>query len=97
DLTLSMSERGGRLVGACEYAADLFDASTIERMNGHFRTLLESASASTDTRLRQLAMLSEAERLQQLIWAETRSPYPRDGCIHRLFEEQATGRPDALA
>ena len=36
----SRPERGGRLAGRVDYAAELFDAATIERMAAHFRTLL---------------------------------------------------------
>ena len=41
DLMLSLAERDRKLVGFVEYSTDLFDRSTIERMIGHFQTLLE--------------------------------------------------------
>ena len=40
DLSLYLRERAGRLIGYFEYAADLFERATIERMAGHFQILL---------------------------------------------------------
>ncbi len=41
DLSLYLREREGTLRGFIEYATELFDQATIERMTGHFQTLLE--------------------------------------------------------
>ena len=41
DLTLFMWEGEKGLSGKIEYNTDLFDARTIERMAGHFETLLK--------------------------------------------------------
>src|SRR4029079_10161266 len=41
DLTVDMAEVDGGLLCEVEYSTDLFDASTIQRLLGHFRTLLE--------------------------------------------------------
>jgi len=40
DLGLFVPEMEGRLAGYFEYATDLFDGSTIERLAGHLQTLL---------------------------------------------------------
>src|SRR5262249_8426343 len=73
-------------------------ASTIERMVENFRTLLESASASANTRLGELAMLSEAElALQVDEWNGSRMPFPMDTCIHQVFEQQVDRIPDRVA
>ena len=43
-------------------------------------------------------ILSEAERHQLLVeWNRTCRDYPRDKCIHELFEEQVNRAPDAVA
>ncbi|HYO67722.1 MAG TPA: amino acid adenylation domain-containing protein, partial [Archangium sp.] len=41
DLTLSLRETGAGLEGVAEYSTDLFEASTLVRMLGHLRTVLE--------------------------------------------------------
>ena len=47
DLSLFLREREGKYIGYIEYSTDLFDASTIERMAGHFSTLLEGIVAES--------------------------------------------------
>ena len=41
DLVLDVWETGPELTGVLEYNVDLFDAATIRRIIGHFKTLLE--------------------------------------------------------
>ena len=46
----------------------------------------------------RLPLLSEAERHQLLVeWNATGADYPRDKCVHELFEAQAARTPDAVA
>ncbi|MCF2150416.1 Non-ribosomal peptide synthetase [Desmonostoc muscorum LEGE 12446] len=98
DLTLTMENTATGLVGAWEYNTDLFDGSTIERMTGHFVTLLEAIVENPKQRISQLPMLTESEERQLLIeWNDTQTDYPRDKCIHQLFEEQCLSTPDAVA
>ncbi|MBR8837984.1 MAG: amino acid adenylation domain-containing protein [Stigonema ocellatum SAG 48.90 = DSM 106950] len=98
DLTLAMENTNSGLVGVWEYNTDLFDSSTIERMAGHFHTLLEAIVANPKERISQLPMLTEVERQQLLIeWNDTQLNYPQDKCIHQLFEEQVQRNPDAVA
>nr|UBH04476.1 NosD [Desmonostoc muscorum CCALA 125] len=98
DLTLSMHNSSAGLVGIWEYNTDLFDASTIERMSGHFVTLLSGIVANPIERISQLPLLSEKEQQQLLVeWNNTQADYPVDKCIHQLFEEQSLSTPDAIA
>ncbi|TCP54571.1 amino acid adenylation domain-containing protein [Tumebacillus sp. BK434] len=98
DITLAMSEREHGLIGEWEYNTDLFDAATIDRMIGHFQTLLEQVVERPDRQLQEIPLLSPAE--QQLMlrdWNDTGAPYREDACLHHLFEEQAERTPDATA
>ncbi|MBE9059353.1 non-ribosomal peptide synthetase, partial [Sphaerospermopsis sp. LEGE 08334] len=98
DLTLAMEETASGLVGVWEYNSDLFDSKTIERMAGHFITLLESIAANPQETITQLPLLTESEKHQLLIeWNDTEVEYPVDKCIHQLFEEQVEKTPDAVA
>ncbi|MEA5623266.1 non-ribosomal peptide synthetase, partial [Nostoc sp. UHCC 0251] len=98
DLTLAMEKTATGLVGVWEYNTDLFDASTIERMTGHFLTLLEGIIANPEERISQLPLLTEFEQHQLLVeWTDTQVDYPLDKCIHQLFEEQVQRTPDAVA
>jgi amino acid adenylation domain-containing protein len=98
DLTLHIEDTEQGLAGTFAYNTDLFEAVTITRMLGHFRTLLEAAAAAPERRLSDLPLLTEAERAQLLVsWNDTRADCPKDLCIHQLFEVQAERTPEAIA
>ncbi|WYL93618.1 MAG: non-ribosomal peptide synthase/polyketide synthase [Gloeotrichia echinulata IR180] len=98
DLTLGMQNTGNGLVGVWEYNTDLFDHSTIERMKGHFVTMLEAIVANPQERIDQLPMLTAVEQQQLFVeWNDTQADYPEDKCIHQLFEEKVKFTPDAVA
>lgn len=42
-------------------------------------------------------ILTEAERLMLMEWNDTQADYPKDLCIHQLFEAQVERSPDAIA
>ncbi len=80
------------------YAQCRFNDTTIARMLGHLRTLLKSMVANPEQRLSDLPLLSEAERHQLMVeWNDTKANYPKDACIHHLFEAQVERNPDVVA
>jgi amino acid adenylation domain-containing protein len=97
DFNFIMADTEEGLAGTIEYATDLFDATTIERMAQHFQNLLEAAVADASRPVSELPLLTEAER--QLLDERDGSaaPYPDDSCIHELFEAQARKTPDHIA
>ena len=98
DLSLGVRETPAGLRVSWEFSTDLFDAPTIERMAGHFTTLLEAIVADPGQRIGELPLLSAAERHQLLVeWNDTAADYPRNRCIHELFEAQAARTPEAVA
>jgi amino acid adenylation domain-containing protein len=98
DLILDLSETPQGWEGSLGYAADLFEAATVARLIGHFQTLLEGIIARPEARLSELPLLTESERRQLLVeWNDTQAGYPKDKCIHQLFEEQVARSPDAIA
>ncbi|MDD5467703.1 MAG: amino acid adenylation domain-containing protein [Anaerolineales bacterium] len=98
DLTLTLEESEEGLEGSVEYSTALFDGSTIERMMGQYRALLEGVLADPDRRLSTISLLSEGER-RWLVeeWNRTATDYPRDRCVHELFEAQAERTPEVVA
>jgi non-ribosomal peptide synthetase component F len=86
------------LTARAEFNTDLFDGSTISRMLGHFRVLLEAVVADPELRLAQLPLLTEPERRQLLLeWNKTERAFPTDLWLHELFEAQAHAKPDNVA
>src|SRR5260221_3397861 len=98
DLTLIVQEDGEEIAGGAEYATDLYERATVERMLGHWQRLLESAVEDPQRRVGELEMLSSAEREQLLHeWNDTALEDPREVCVHELFEMQVEPRPEAGA
>jgi non-ribosomal peptide synthetase component F len=98
DLTLFLREEEGSIVGGIEYATSLFEPATIERYLGYFHALLDAMVSDDTQTVNCLSMLGDLERDQLLYgWNDTAREFPRDKCIHELFEEQVEQRPDAVA
>ncbi|NEO15942.1 MAG: AMP-binding protein [Moorea sp. SIO4G2] len=98
DLSVEMIEVGHQLNVRWNYNSDLFYPETIDRIARHYMTLLEGIVANPETPIFKLPLLTESERHQLLIeWNNTQVDYPKDKCIHQLFEEQAEKIPDAVA
>ena len=99
DLMLMMADAEGGLVASLRYSTDLFDADTVARMGGHFKTLLEGVVEQPSRRVSDLPLLDEAELRRVVVeWNDTARNYgPGAATIHELFEEQAAANPDAEA
>ncbi|WP_340608594.1 amino acid adenylation domain-containing protein [Xenorhabdus bharatensis] len=98
DLTLSLNEIGTGLAGDLEYAADLFDHSTVERMVGYLIHVLTAMVIDDSQPVNTLPMLPNSERQQLLVdFNATQTAFPQDALIHPLVEAQVLQRPDAIA
>jgi len=88
-----------RLMLRCFSYRSRFADATITRLLHHYRTLLEEMVGDPRRRLRDLRLLTAAERRQLLVgWSAARADRPsRDRCIHELFEAQAERTPEAVA
>jgi non-ribosomal peptide synthetase component F len=97
DLVLQAVERQGGLSLALLYNTDLFDASTIDRLAGHFERLLTGVVADPGRRLAELPLLSEGERAQLLVeWNDAACAVP-EGTLQAAFAHQARLHPDRPA
>lgn len=98
DLTLACLETVDGIAGSLEYRTELFDASTIARLSGHFEALLKGIVANVNTPLARLPFITAPERhLTCETWNATQAALPYRQCLHQLFERQVDTRPDAPA
>ncbi|MFK5968540.1 MAG: amino acid adenylation domain-containing protein [Candidatus Marithrix sp.] len=93
DLTISLDERHGGIIGRIEYNTDLFDETTIIRMIDHYKCLLEGIIANPEQPIAQLPLLTKKEQQQLQNWNKS----PLEMCIHQLFEAQVKRTPNAIA
>jgi amino acid adenylation domain-containing protein len=98
DLTFAIEPYDGTYRVGFEYSTDLFDTATIERMAGHWESLLSGVAADPHTPIGSLPLLGPDERRRIVVdWNATETPFPRESCLHELFDEQAARTPDAIA
>ncbi|HET9225379.1 MAG TPA: amino acid adenylation domain-containing protein, partial [Thermoanaerobaculia bacterium] len=96
DLMLHAVERQGGLSFGLQYNADLFDASTAERLMERFELLLRSVAGSADQALSVLPVLTESEILQLRAWNDTAGPV-NESNLFELFAAQAERSADEVA
>jgi amino acid adenylation domain-containing protein len=98
DLIVGLTDGPDWMISGAEYSTDLFESATVQRLLGHFQTLMAGVVANPNLRLSELPLLSEAERRHLLIECNsTQADYPHDACIHELFEAQAARTPQVVA
>ncbi len=99
DLTLHLFDGDDQLRGVIEYSTDLFDAATMERLAGHYVTLLEGvANEGAGQPIRTLPLLTAAEWKQIVVdWNDTAHDFADSRPIHRIFAAQAAATPDRIA
>ncbi|MBB4635033.1 non-ribosomal peptide synthetase [Longimicrobium terrae] len=96
-LTLAAAP-GPELLLSVGYDESRFDAGTIDRLLEQLARVLDQLADDPDRRLGSVALADEAERETMVhAWNRTERPYPRNVCIHELFESMVRERPDAPA
>jgi amino acid adenylation domain-containing protein/non-ribosomal peptide synthase protein (TIGR01720 family) len=80
------------------YDTEHFEAAAIGQVLSHVQQVLAEMVAEPEQRISDVQILTDAERQQLLFdWNDTSSEYPRDRCVHQLFEQQVEQSPDAVA
>jgi amino acid adenylation domain-containing protein len=98
DLTLVLHDGQERLSGAVEYATDLYDAVSIERLIGHLGRVLEAMAQGAPRRIGEIDLLTPGERRQiEAEWNDTALERDPIRGVHELFRQQAEHRADAVA
>ncbi|HEU4558058.1 MAG TPA: amino acid adenylation domain-containing protein, partial [Longimicrobium sp.] len=98
DLSLTLGEAGGRIVGSVTYATALFEQATVERYAGYLRRVLAGMVAEADGQVERLQLLSADERARVVEeWNRTEAEFPGESCLHELFEAQVERTPTGTA
>jgi amino acid adenylation domain-containing protein len=98
DLSLFMRQSAdGALDGVLEYGTSLFERATVERMAGHFLTLLDRVARDPHTALGEVELLDPREHRRLVVdWNDT--AWATDGLtVVDHVEEQARTAPERTA
>ncbi len=96
ELTLVIQEDGGECLWV--YNAEVLDEESVVKMQQGFTTFLQGIVSDPERRLSDLPLLTKAEQYCLLVeWNATQTVYPKQRCIHQLFEAQVERTPDAVA
>ncbi|OQE06785.1 hypothetical protein PENVUL_c016G05101 [Penicillium vulpinum] len=77
------------------WTTNISDSQAVNVANTYLRCL-ENIVSNIDGEIRQLDSLSDDNRAQIMAW-NSKSPKPFEKCAHRVVQEMAKKRPDALA
>ncbi len=97
DLLLVASETDAGVELAFEYATELFERATIERLARHFATLVRSVIDAPDQAIAALEILDDGDRAQLARFNDTAHDVPAVDAAHHLFEAWVRRDPDAPA
>jgi amino acid adenylation domain-containing protein len=90
-------ERPEGIRGTFTYNSDIFEPQTIQRLLGHYRTLLESVLANPDRRIGEAPILPDTERRELAIWNQTAQQCGSDKSVASRFEQIVEQMPDTVA
>jgi amino acid adenylation domain-containing protein len=97
DLTLMVTESDNQFNCTWEYATDLFERVTIQRMAEHFEVLLKGIIDHPHQSINTLPVITATELLQLQRWNQTQTDYPQDKTFVDLFAEQVAKNPHNIA
>ncbi|MHB8072532.1 non-ribosomal peptide synthetase family protein [Desulfosporosinus fructosivorans] len=81
-----------------DYLTELFTEDEINNLHKRISLLLAQGINYEDIKICEMELVDEKERHQLLYeFNDTYADYPRDKCIHQLFEEQVERSPDNIA
>ena len=97
-LSVNFADTSDELVLDIKLDTARLSAAQGTRILGYYAAVLDAITADENADHSVGDFLSQAERDQVLVvWNDTDVPYPRDACIHELFEAQVASQPDAVA
>jgi amino acid adenylation domain-containing protein len=98
DMTVTLIDASAQVSGTIEYAADLFDAATVEILVGQFLAVLEGITQTPDHPVRALPLQKQSDRVRAAGGrSDTARELSSDTCVHEMFEAQAAKTPDDVA
>jgi len=88
DLSFTLHEINSGILTRITYNTNLFSPSTVKRLAVHYQNILTAIARNPDQKIGYLSLYSQDELHKILVnWNERQAPFPKDICIHQMFEE----------
>jgi amino acid adenylation domain-containing protein/non-ribosomal peptide synthase protein (TIGR01720 family) len=98
NVKLACTYKDNTLLAELHYDSHRLAVDDVQRLGTQFQVLLNSVLNNPQADLGQLEILSDRDRQQLLLeFNQTQADYPKDQCVHYLFEQQVQRTPDNLA
>jgi amino acid adenylation domain-containing protein len=97
DVTMQVVERARGMDLYLEYRTDLYADEDMEQFGRHYGKLLEAISASAETAVEALSLITEEDTRLFAAWNATEVAFDRSMTLADLVEAQARWTPDAIA
>ncbi|MCJ8270847.1 MAG: condensation domain-containing protein, partial [Psychrosphaera sp.] len=98
DLSLFMSDSQAQIRGGFNYAVNLFDQSTIERMIKLYQCVLAEFAKDQRQAVNRIKLVSEHDsHILRYDFNQTKVPFEQHKTLHQLFERQVELNPDNTA
>lgn len=98
DLSLAVTEHERDLTASFEYATELFEASTVERLAASFELVLNALVTTPEKLVVEVDCLIPFEReLMVQAWNDTQRDFGMDQSVEQLFTQCACRQPDTVA
>ncbi len=98
DLTITLHRGSELATGVVAYDARLYRRESVLALWEHVLELLRQGLQRPEAPVGRLRMVPDAERRRHVVEVnETGAAFPRDLCVHQLFEGRVKERPEAIA
>src|SRR5262249_33565638 len=95
---VSVDDLGDGFTLTAQSVAPIDPGQVCKLMQTALERLVDALEAAPEMAVKAIDVMSEAERRQTVgEWDATEADYPRETCVHELFEQQTRHRPDGIA
>ena len=98
DLSLVLFESEKSLNGYFEFKTDVVHYDIVKRLSTYYTRVLKILLENSAARLSEIELVDHEEKnLLVNVWNNCYANYPKEKCLHELFEEQVSRVPDKIA
>lgn len=98
DMIFELLENEEGLYIDCEYDSEIFNNITIDRIIKTYENILKVISENKDYKVNEIEVVSEEDKQDILNKFNNNDKYyPKEKCLHEIFEEKVKDTPESIA